>query len=197
MKKTLAAAIAATAMSFAGSASATIVWSGQAVLWDSDLNTAGISVAYSSLPSFEAGTKYQVHVYGDRVPLYGGLQVWQFFHYHHEHYDQPDWIDGNAGDYVQYLDVNSSNPSIKTLSNGFIAYASVPKNIDLYFPDGHFEQWHWAWPTVEVIFDEAAIGKTFTIDISAVPEPSSWAMLITGFAAVGSALRSRRRSLAF
>jgi len=49
-----------------------------------------------------------------------------------------------------------------------------------------------------VISPGGSYQATLTIsDFSAVPEASTWALLITGFATIGGALRARRRSLAF
>ena len=53
--------------------------------------------------------------------------------------------------------------------------------------------------------DYAAVGKGVTFDNllvtgnvpSAVPEPATWAMMIMGFGLAGTAIRKRRRSLAF
>jgi len=48
------------------------------------------------------------------------------------------------------------------------------------------------------IFDsQDPVGGDITFTITPVPEPSTWAMLIAGFAAVGGALRCGRRSVAF
>jgi hypothetical protein len=38
---------------------------------------------------------------------------------------------------------------------------------------------------------------TFSVTDTAVPEPSTWALMILGFGSVGTMLRSRRRRLAF
>lgn len=191
MKHLVGASLGAIALICASPSSAAIVWQGQAQLWDADLNTAGISLDAYYLGSFKAGTTYQVRLYGDGKPISGGLQVWQFFAYNYDHYDDPDWEDANEGDWVDFHEIGYS-PSIRQVSNGFIAYASVPKDIAIQYPDGYYTQWHWALPTVEVFFDGSAIGKTFTIDISAVPEPATWAMMIVGFGMAGTAIRRRR-----
>jgi hypothetical protein len=43
---------------------------------------------------------------------------------------------------------------------------------------------------------ENAINYAFRIDNGAVPEPGAWALMILGFGAAGSALRSRRKAAA-
>lgn len=48
----------------------------------------------------------------------------------------------------------------------------------IQFADGNNENWH---------------GITVGIDNGAVPEPATWAMMIGGFGAIGSAMRLRRR----
>jgi len=44
--------------------------------------------------------------------------------------------------------------------------------------------------------DFNASGDSYTLNIAAVPEPASWAMLIAGFGLTGAAMRQRRRQLA-
>lgn len=50
---------------------------------------------------------------------------------------------------------------------------------------------HLAHGTAAIQFDNLTVGEPVT---SAVPEPATWAMMIIGFATVGTAARSRRRN---
>jgi hypothetical protein len=46
-------------------------------------------------------------------------------------------------------------------------------------------KYEWTWGT--------GANQNFTLEIAAVPEPATWAPLLTGFAALGAMMRSRRR----
>jgi hypothetical protein len=46
-------------------------------------------------------------------------------------------------------------------------------------------KYEWTWGT--------GANQNFTLDIVPVPEPATWALLLTGFAALGALMRSRRR----
>ncbi|HVK43186.1 MAG TPA: PEPxxWA-CTERM sorting domain-containing protein [Phenylobacterium sp.] len=50
---------------------------------------------------------------------------------------------------------------------------------------------HLVHGTASIQFDNLTVGEPVT---SAVPEPATWAMMILGFGAVGTAVRTRRRS---
>ncbi len=55
-----------------------------------------------------------------------------------------------------------------------------------------------AWYSGERQYDYGTANYTFaSFDISAVPEPATWAMMIVGFGAVGSMVRTARRRNAF
>jgi hypothetical protein len=46
-------------------------------------------------------------------------------------------------------------------------------------------KYEWTWGT--------GANQNFTLEIAAVPEPGTWALLLTGFAVLGAMMRSRRR----
>jgi len=44
---------------------------------------------------------------------------------------------------------------------------------------------------------QAVAARTLGLDVAAVPEPTSWGLMLVGFGVVGAGLRSRRRSVVF
>jgi hypothetical protein len=45
-------------------------------------------------------------------------------------------------------------------------------------------------------FDDFSIGALAQVTPTPAPEPTSWAMMVGGFGALGASLRSRRRAVA-
>ncbi len=89
----------------------------------------------------------------------------------------------NVGAQLNLMDFGMSGPIVRTGSNGF----DVPVfygRIGAYTLAEDYKTWSFTY----VLNDVTAS----YFDLSAVPEPSTWAMMIGGFGMVGGAMRRRR-----
>ncbi|WP_296596076.1 PEPxxWA-CTERM sorting domain-containing protein [Phenylobacterium sp.] len=118
-----------------------------------------------------------------------------------------EFIDGSNGDVTIY---NAAVGSAFTysfvipemtreyfLSDSYYTIYGVPEGTELY------RETRWENPRVfaqvwPISFDDGTYSVTITRrdPVQGVPEPATWALLIAGFAATGSALRRRRAALA-
>ena len=95
---------------------------------------------------------------------------------------------------------------VNTSNQGADAFSSVdlisPAQYGLGFSDSSYGRIYWQlfdgndWMKTNLYFTPHTLTIGEYVEPSAVPEPSTWAMMLLGFAGVGAALRrSRRRSL--
>lgn len=110
----------------------------------------------------------------------------------------PDYIYGPT---EQLVDLTAMPKFEGPSGTSFYLYSTGISRIDTYAPAGWFEQWyfpqnpftsdgiHGPMPTVGPT-DDARIEIH---QVSGVPEPATWAMMVAGVGAVGGSLRYRRR----
>ena len=103
----------------------------------------------------------------------------------------------DPGEYVLSLVTTFASVSF---TSAILTGPSGPINLAIQFNDPTFERW--TTPTVGLLAGQYTLtimGTTGVdgqmgghIDIRAVPEPATWAMMLLGFGAVGFAMRRRR-----
>lgn len=121
-------------------------------------------------------------------------------------------FDYNAGDVITVsFDLSGSQRSAThglvlgiAFDNGF-AFESDPFDLGADEPfgsfasafsedyTGQFQLYFYGTPFPDDPSNIGVILDNVSIDVAAVPEPASWAMMIAGFGLVGGALRTRRR----
>jgi hypothetical protein len=87
---------------------------------------------------------------------------------------------GDAGDFITRFTTATTIPEI-TL--GSTRFSPFPGTGGFEAPTG----------TQGTVFDDGYFGPNFQL-LAAVPEPSTWAMMLVGFGAVGFAMRRRRQT---
>jgi len=108
------------------------------------------------------------------------------------------WSLGQPGDPASFrfldgetITVEATGPDSPYGGNGFTTITSNLVTDDegggTVQIDGTFTSISWSTPQHEDYYD-------FTVGVSSVPEPASWALLLVGFAGLGGALRARRTS---
>jgi len=185
MFKVLGAALAALVLSWAAPASAAVVftWSGptadwgdEALLWETDLG-------------FFASGRYNFHISGPAKATSASVTIRQFFHWHE--YDANGvelW--GNNGDYDDY---KYPGAGLTGAADGYRGTFVVPQNfISPTSQGGWWDQGHWATISIDLWLPLEAVGETFTLTVSSVPEPQTWLIMIVGFGLAGAALRHRQ-----
>ena len=191
MSKKIGGAVAAATLAFASGASAgvtTLTYT----LPASDPYFENLS------PGIDLGDlygAYTVTIRSTRAFMYADAWTAEYVDWHVHPLSGPsagyggDWFENNQTGYRQ----GPQAISIDFLSTGSTAYYGCCElSGDEWVP---YEEMHYRssmlFPSIDFVAGDAPI--TVTISFAPVPEPATWAMMIIGFGAVGSAIRSLRR----
>lgn len=192
MRQIIAAASAALALACAGSASAATVVDSQTGVF-----TSGFALGKLGYGSPFTGQRFKVEFKTDALvdtintyleevhkireydPATGEDLMWGDYDdsigVMHQYFPSP-----GSGNFTVYFNASEKPPGPRTLPNGNIywhGYYGVFV-FDVVLPDG------------------AASGAAYTAVISSIPEPATWAMMITGFGLAGASLRRSTQSRA-
>jgi hypothetical protein len=147
-------------------------------------------------PQIEAGVgpgKYRYVFYTDEPVAEVTLGIVLNEHYHLDGVTGGQKYEGGSDDWWI--------PYVKTFQNvrALAGYFEVPKDYATHWDAGngdYSDEEHWFRGSVLVMDGTSgprSAGKTWTLQVTAVPEPSTWAMMLLGFFGLGTALRHRRR----
>ncbi|TFU03887.1 PEP-CTERM sorting domain-containing protein [Polymorphobacter arshaanensis] len=138
------------------------------------------------------GTKYRVSIQFSRPAIFFNVSYIENLSFLYCEY-RTGWCGGD--DYDLYYNVGALNTdSVSgTFTTGKNSYS---RSVDRWGNVTTFEEWY---RYVNGYFDNQFDGSDpvgYRIALQSVPEPASWAMMITGFGMIGGSLRTRRRALA-
>lgn len=183
------AAVAALVLTVAGQASAATTYmiaEGTAV--NGSLVEAGLYIPDHAVHAWEINFIASAPI--DRIDY--ELNANKHFHYE---YDNPLYDYGNEFDY----------PLPRTftlLDNGFRIRFDMPYDYSYRFDDPEFGYDYWeawalrgSWVSARVWPGDGATA-TYKITMTAVPEPTTWALMIVGFGLTGAFARRRRQRYA-
>lgn len=124
-----------------------------------------------------------------------GGSVWQGLEHHYHWY----WADGTyyGGDadqsYHTVLDVSASSPG------SFFGRFETPSHPHAEIETDKFGNWtenHYShWLEMDISFALGSDGTPFSFTLSAVPEPDTWTLMISGLGLMGAIVRRRRVAL--
>lgn len=184
-------------------------WSGNASAYQVVHNSAGssdyVDLWYVGLPG--PGT-YQFHAKSS-VPVL--FNVTAGYEYHPDLFLAPapkphsEFVEGHNSPYATGVELNGTGsywtfvvPETQYYffnADANLEYAGIPAGTPMYWETKYMSPYF-------SLFADAADGSTFkysftVLRMTAVPEPATWAMMIVGFGAVGSMVRTSRRRNAF
>ncbi len=97
-----------------------------------------------------------------------------------------------AGSYVIVMTMPQFNNDTQSILDTTVTTASPVSYVISAFDTGS----SLAFPGSSGIFEKGMFGPNFTFEGGAVPEPSTWALMLIGFGGLGAAMRSRRKVVA-
>lgn len=193
MKRVIGAALAACALLWAGSAGAATV--------SGVVNQTQVRAYLEPLP----GYLYEFSFRADVAPI--NLLVASEGSYNILYYDAEGRLLGGSWDApttIWNTDLTAPYFHPFTLRDGmYVGRFEVPNSYETFLqgsPDGSVRavaSFRGSMVRLVGNWDESAIGSGWDFNLTAVPEPATWAMMIIGFGAVGSMARASRRRSAF
>lgn len=192
MKRAIGAALAACALLWAGAASAAVVF------FEEGTTTNGI---YSGFQPTALG-QYRLTITTDQA---ANLRISTYYEEHWDIFRAPaprphsEFIEGHSDPFYGTASIFGTTLTIDFLLpeptiEYFLAGAQyesrgIPAGTELYR-----EAWyHRADFTFRVRNDDNLTPFNYTITVAAIPEPSTWAIMIVGFGMAGTGLRQARR----
>jgi len=193
---------------------AACAWAGSAAAATNLALSTGDGIHYSgsgALPSITTGRTYQaIFYYEGLIPtlatfMLGGVEYthsWDPINGNEKPYD--------GHDHPRFAACNAGNGCLKEVSPG-VAVGTLYFDPDYSFPCGpstpigtlcsRFTNWSTQGPETMFDFqgytDGSGVAPKVSYSFAAIPEPSTWAMMIVGFGAVGTMVRASRRRRAF
>lgn len=187
MKRVIGAALAACALLWAGSAGA-LTRAGA-------VDQTTVMVHLAPLPP---GQLYEFSFRADVAPV--DLRVIAEGDYNILYYDAEGRVTGGSWDTpTKFWDTELASPYYHpfTLRDGlYVGRFEVPNSYETSAGASARAVASYRYYMVRFIgnWEDGAIGSGWDFSVTAVPEPTTWAMMILGFGLAGSAIRRRQRS---
>lgn len=122
--------------------------------------------------------------------------------HYHELYEDGSLKYGNDNDYTTHFIFGEDiypGPSPIFMQPTDLTFSFVVPEAIVEFGEGGWLKYHERYSVIglHALFEmsDEGIGQPFSLRISAVPEPSTWAMMIVGFGLLGASLRRRHQGL--
>lgn len=103
---------------------------------------------------------------------------------------------GNHNEATTLFDLSSPASRITMTPTGFYGYGFLPRNGRSYEEGAYVDNGYWGYLGLELIMPPVTAGASYSLKVTALPEPTTWAVMIIGFGLVGASLRSRQGNLA-
>lgn len=121
-----------------------------------------------------------------------GGAVWEGVeHHYHWYWADGTYYGGNDDEYFNgLLTVGPSSPGsfFGRFQTWEHPYPEIETDKYGNWTENHYDH----WLEMDIRFTPESEGMAYSFTISAVPEPATWAIMITGFALAGAAIRRRR-----